>query len=266
MTALDRTPPAGAAPGTGVLAASWVLVGRAVRHSSRDVETMLMAVLLPVLLMLMFTFVLGGAIAPGGGYLDYIVPGIVLTCAGFGASSTGVAVSRDLTTGTIDRLRTLPVPSATLLIGHTVASVARNLVATGVVLVVAVALGYRPAAGLPGWLGALGLLAAYILAITAVFAVIGLVAGSPEAVTGYGFVLLFLPYVSSAFVPVATMPGWLQGVARHQPLTPVIEATRELLAGGAPGAQALVALAWCVGVVAAATVLAAYLWPRRLPR
>lgn len=253
-------------PGSGILTSSAVFVGRATRHSLRDVESMLMAVILPVMLMLMFTYVFGGAIAPGGDYLDYVVPGIVLTCAGFGAASTAVGVSQDMTTGTINRLRTMPVPSATVLVGHTVASLARNLLATGVVLLVAVLIGFRPAAGPLDWVGAIGLLALYILAITTVFAMLGLVAHSPEAANGYGFVLLFLPYVSSAFVPVETMPGWLQGFAAHQPITPVIEATRALFAGASPGSDALVAIAWCAGIIALAVALTAYLFPRRVAR
>ncbi|MCK0111612.1 ABC transporter permease [Ornithinimicrobium sp. F0845] len=253
-------------PGSGILTASSVFVGRATRHSLRDVEALLMAVVLPVMLMLMFTYVFGGAISTGRDYLDYVVPGIVLTCAGFGAASTAVGVSQDMTTGTINRLRTMPVPSATVLVGHVAASLARNLLATGVVLLVAVLIGFRPDAGALHWAGAVGLLALYILTITAVFAMLGLVAHSPEAANGYGFVLLFLPYVSSAFVPVATMPGWLQGFAAHQPITPVIEATRALFAGTSPGTDALVAIAWCVGIIAVAAVLTAYLFPRRVAR
>ncbi|HLS44883.1 MAG TPA: ABC transporter permease [Ornithinicoccus sp.] len=253
-------------PGSGILTASKVFIGRATRHSVRDVEAMLMAVLLPVMLMLVFTYIFGGAIAPGGEYLDYVVPGIALTCAGFGAAATAVGVAQDMTTGTINRLRTMPVPSATVLVGHTVASVVRNLVATGVVLLVAVAIGFRPAAGPLDWVVAVGLLGLYILAITAVFAMLGLVAHSPEAANGYGFALLFLPYVSSAFVPVETMPGWLQGFAAHQPITPVIEAARALFAGTSPGAEGLVATAWCVGIIAVATALTAYLFPRRVAR
>lgn len=255
-----------APPGTGVLTASHIFAGRAARHSLRDVESLLMAVLLPVMIMLTFTYVFGGAIAPAGDYLSYVVPGIVLTCAGFGAASTAVAVSQDMTTGTINRLRTMPIPSATVLVGHTVASLARNLVATAVVLLVAVVVGFRPTATVLGWIGVVGVLGLYILAITSVFAMLGLVAHSPEAANGYGFVLLFLPYVSSAFVPVQTMPGWLQGFAEHQPITPVIETTRGLLLGGELGADALLATAWCVGIIALSVALTAYLFPRRVGR
>jgi ABC-2 type transport system permease protein len=254
------------APACGVLRASAVMVGRSARLAGRDVESLLMAVVLPVMLMLVFTYVFGGALSPSGStaaYLDYVVPGVVLTCAGFGAGTTAVAVNRDLAAGTVARLRTMPVPSASLLVGHVVVSLVRNLVATAVVLVVAVLIGYRPDAGSLAWLGVAGVLAAWILALTAVFAWCGLVAGSPEAASGYGFVLLFLPYASSAFVPVETMPGWLSSFAAHQPVTPVVETLRDLLAGQTPGFDALVALVWCGCLTASALGAAAYLFPRR---
>ena len=254
------------APGVSTLTASRILIGRSVRHSVRDIDAMIMAVMLPVMLMLLFVFVFGGAISDTGSYLDYVVPGIVLTCAGFGAASTGVSVSQDMTSGAIDRLRTMPVSAATVLVGHTVASVLRNLVATGVVVLVAVALGFRPHANIVDAVGALGLIALYILAITSVFAMLGLVAGSAEAASGYGFVILFLPYASSAFVPIDSMPGWLQAFAAHQPATPVIEATRALLAGQAPGGDAVIAVAWCVGIIAVAAALTAWVFPRRTAR
>jgi ABC-2 type transport system permease protein len=242
------------------------MIGRSARLAGRDAESMLMAVVLPVMLMLVFTYVFGGALTTTGStgaYLDYIVPGVVLTCAGFGAGTTAVAVNRDLEAGTVARVRTMPVPSASLLVGHVVVSLARNLVATAVVMVVAVLIGYRPAAGLLEWMAVAGVLASWILAITAVFALCGLVAGSPEAASGYGFVLLFLPYASSAFVPVETMPGWLAAFAEHQPVTPVVETLRVLLAGQAPGSEALVALGWCAGLAMSAFAAAAYLFPRR---
>ncbi|WP_109474456.1 ABC transporter permease [Ornithinimicrobium cavernae] len=260
----DRTP--SPAPGSGILTASAAFVGRATRHSLRDVEALLMAVVLPLMLMLVFTYVFGGAISPSGDYLDYVVPGIVLTCAGFGAASTAVGVAQDMTTGTINRLRTMPVPSGTVLVGHVVASLARNLLATAVVVLAAVLIGFRPAAGALEWLAVVALLGLYILAITTVFAMLGLLAHSPEAASGYGFVLLFLPYASSAFVPVATMPSWLHGFAEHQPITPVIEATRALLAGSPPGGHALVAILWCFGIIAVAAALTAYVFPRRVAR
>lgn len=252
--------------GASPLAAARVFVERSLRQNLRDGEAMLMAILLPVLLMLTFTYVFGGAIASDGSYLTYVVPGIILLCAGFGASGVAVSVNRDLTTGAINRFRTLPIVSATVLVGHVVASLVRNLLATAIVIGVGIALGFRPTASPVEWVLALGLVALYILAITALFAFIGLVAGSPESANGYGFLLLFLPYVSSAFVPVETMPGWLRGFAEHQPITPIIETVRGLLTGTELGSAGPVGVAWCVGAVVIAAVLVGVTFSRRTAR
>lgn len=253
---------AGPAPtrGVGPLRAGAVFIGRSLRHSLRDGEGLLMAVVLPVLLLLLFTYVFGGALVVDG-YVDFVVPGVVLTCAGFGASSVAVAVNRDVTLGAMRRFRTMPVAAPMVLAGHVVASLLRNLVATGVVVAVALAVGFRPTASPAEWLLVLTLVALWILAITALFAVVGLVSGSPEAANGYGFVLLFLPYLSSAFVPVETMPAWLQGVATHQPMGPLVDSLRALLVGVGEPATA-VALAWSLGITAVATVLASLAFRR----
>ncbi|MPZ53702.1 MAG: ABC transporter permease [Acidimicrobiia bacterium] len=257
--------------GSGAIRSSWIFVQRSMKHSLRDVESLLMAILLPVMLMLIFTYVFGGAMSVGltgstSAYLGYVVPGIILTCAGFGASSTGVAVSMDMTTGTINRLRTMPIVSATVLVGHTVASLMRNLVATATVVLVAVVLGFQPEANLWEWLGVAGVIASWILAITTLFAMLGLVAQSPAAASGYGFILLFLPYVSSAFAPIETMPEWLQGFARNQPVTSVIEATRALLGGGSPESHLVVAFLWTIGIVLVALGLILWIFPKRVAR
>lgn len=243
-----------------------VFVGRSLRHALRDIESLVMGIVLPTLLMLLFTFVFGGAFDSSGGYVDYVVPGIILLCAGFGAAGTAVSVNRDLTTGIIDRFRTMPIRGWAVLTGHVVASLVRNLVSTGVVIGVALLVGFRPSAGPLEWLAALGLVALYILAITSLFAAIGLAASNPEAASGYGFILLFLPYLSSAFVPVATMPAWLQPIAEHQPITPLIEAIRALLMGDAVGTTWPVAVAWCVGIVVVAAVWGAWLFRRKAGR
>jgi ABC-2 type transport system permease protein len=225
-----------------------------------------MSVMLPVMLMLMFTWIFGNAIDPSGGYVDYVVPGIILLCAGFGASSTAVAVSRDMTTGIIDRFRTMPIRSGAVLTGHVVASLVRNLFATAVVIAVGLLVGFRPSASPLEWLAAFGVVALYILAITYLFAAIGLAASTPEAATGYGFIILFLPYISSAFVPVETMPGWLQPIAEYQPITPVIEAIRALLMDQPVGGNVLWAVVWCVAIVAVSVVWGAWLFRRKAGR
>lgn len=253
---------AGRARPTG-LTAEAVFIRRSITHSLRDTEALLMAVLLPTMLMLLFTYVFGGALDPSGGYVDYVVPGIILLCAGFGASSTALYVARDMTTGIIDRFRTMPLRASAVLAGHVVASVLRNLFATGVVIAVALLVGFRPTADPLEWIAAIGLIALYILAITSLFAAIGLAASSPDAANAYGFILLFLPYLSSAFVPVETLPGWLAWFAEHQPITPIIEAIRSLLMGTPMGDSAWWALGWCVLVIAVAAVWGSWLFRRK---
>lgn len=245
---------------------TWVFTGRALRHSLRYPEALLIAVLLPIILMLMFAYVFGGAIATGQDYIGFVAPGIILTCAGYGASSTAISVAQDLQTGLMDRFRTMPITASTVVTGHVLASLVRNLVATALVIGVAVLIGYRPGADPLQWLLAIMVVALYILAITYLFAAIGLASGNSEAANGYGFILLFLPYLSSGYVPVETMPTWLQPVARHQPVTPVIDTVRALLDGHAPGSALPVAVCWCLGILAVAVAWAAWAFRRRTGR
>jgi ABC-2 type transport system permease protein len=241
-------------------------IGRSLRHSLRTPDALLMAIMLPVVLMFMFTYVFGGAIDPSGDYVNYVVPGLILLCAGFGAASTAVDVAQDMETGIMDRFRTMPIRSWATLTGHVVASLVRNLLATGVVIGVAFAIGFRPSGTALGWLGAIGIVALYILAITYLFAAIGLAAGSAEAANGYGFILLFLPYISSAFVPVDTMPVWLRWIAENQPITPVIETIRGFLMGTDDGVAPILALGWCVLILVIAVVWGAIMFRRKAGR
>jgi ABC-2 type transport system permease protein len=239
------------------------LTQRGVRLSLRQVDGLLTAMVLPVLLMLMFVYLFGGAIRTGGDYVTYVVPGVILLCAGFGSATTAVSVSQDLGGGIVDRLRSMGVPGAALLAGHVAASVLRNLASTLLVLAVALAIGFRPSASALDWLAAAAILLAYVLALSWLAATFGLLVRSPEAANGATFLVAFLPYASSAFVPVATMPDWLQGFARHQPVTPVIETLRGLLLDAPVGSRPWVALAWCAGLLTASVALAAELFRRR---
>ncbi|SDS68728.1 ABC transporter permease [Microlunatus soli] len=238
-------------------------VGRSLRHSLRDPEALIMAVVMPVIMMLLFTYVFGGAIEDDGGYVNYVVPGVILLCAGFGSASTAVAVTSDLTNGVINRFRTMPVHSAMVIGGHVVASVVRNLFATVIVFGVAILIGYRPNATALAWLGSAGLITLYILAITTLFAALGILAKTASAANNYGFAVLFLPYLSSAFVPVATMPGWLQWIAGHQPITPIIETLRSLLMGTPMATHGWWALGWCLLILVGSSLWAGWLFPRR---
>jgi len=225
-------------------------------------DTLLMGIALPVIIMAMFVYVFGGAIDTGMAYVDYVVPGIVLLCAGYGASTTAVGVASDMTGGLMNRFRSLPMRPAAALTGHVVESMARNAVSTVLVVGVAFAAGFRPDAGPGGWLATAALVAAYVLALTWVAVCTGIVASSPEAASAFSFAIMFLPYVSSAFVQPETMPRVLELVARYQPVTPVTDTVRAWLTG-AGQAQPWVAFAWCAGLFLVARVGAVVLFRRR---
>jgi len=240
-----------------------VMAGRGVRLSARNIDALLTSLMLPIILMLLFVYLFGGAIHTGTAYVTYVVPGVILLCAGFGASTTAVSVSLDMKNGIIDRFRSMDIGGAAVLGGHVVASVARNIASTLLVFGVAVLIGFRPNAGPLDWLAAAGVLLLFVFAISWLSAAFGLLAKSPEAAAGFTFIVMFLPYPSSAFVPIDTMPSWLHGFATHQPTTPVIETLRGLLVGTPVGSSPVLAVAWCGGIALVSMVLAAFLFRRR---
>ncbi|MFJ2836866.1 ABC transporter permease [Nocardia sp. NPDC087230] len=243
---------------------SITMLDRNIRHTVRSPDTMIMTIALPVMILLMFVYVFGGAMDAGPGpYIDYVVPGIILLCAGFGASTTAVALSTDLAEGIIDRFRTMAIARSAVLTGHVAESVLRNLLTSAVVIGVAVALGFRPTTDPLRWLGVLGVLAMFVFALSWLAAALGLLARNPEAANGFTFFFMFLPYVSSAFVPTETMPTWLHTFAEHQPVTPVIETMRGLLMGTPIGDSALAAVLWCAGIAIAGYLAAGVLFRRR---
>jgi ABC-2 type transport system permease protein len=238
------------------------LIVRALRLTLRDTDSLITALALPVLLMLMFVYLFGGAIHTPTSYVDYVVPGVLLVCVGFGAGTTAVTVSQDLTGGMIDRLRSMDVRGVTLINGHVVASVLRNLLSTAIVLVVALAIGFRPHGDPAGWLAALAVLLVYVIGLSWFAAAIGIFARSAEAAQGIAFLVSFLAYPSSAFVPVHTMPSALQGFAANQPVSQVADAMRALLGGTHAGGSAWAAAAWSVGIIAGSIALGAVLFRR----
>jgi ABC-2 type transport system permease protein len=267
MTSTTATAaPTIARPKLSVLTSTGTFVHRSYLHTLRTPDALIMAIALPTILMLMFTFVFGGAFDPTGGYVDYVVPGIILLCAGFGAASIAVDVSGDMATGIIDRFRTMPLRASTVITGHVIVTLIRNLVTTAVVIGVALAVGFRPSAGPLEWIALAFLVAGYILAITYLFAAVGLASSSPEAASGYGFILLFVPYLSSAFVPIATMPEWLQPIAKANPLTPIIETIRGLLMGTDLGSSPFWAVGWCLVIIVGAYLWGTWLFSRRASR
>jgi ABC-2 type transport system permease protein len=242
---------------------SMVLIERSVRISLRNVEALVTAVILPVLLMLLFVYVFGGAINTGGAYVNYVVPGIVVLCAAFGSSTTATSVAYDMSNGSMDRFRSLPIVSGAVLTGHVVASVARNIVAMVLVLGVAWLVGWRPNAGLVEWAGAVGVLLLFMAAISWTAAALGLLVKSVDAASGITFGVTFLPYLSSAFVPTDTMPAWLQPIADHNPITPMIETVRGLFMGAPVGDAWWQTIAWFGGILVVAWVAAALLFKRQ---
>ena len=249
-----------------------VMIARSLRRSVRDPEAFITALALPVTLMLLFVYVFGGAfnagVKAGGGYVNYVVPGLIVLCAGFGAGTTAVAVATDMSTGIVDRFRSMPIAASTVLAGQVVASVARNLLATALVIGAGLAVGWRPTGGPLAWLAAIGLIVLFIAALSWLAACFGLLVGSPEAANGATFILMFIPYLSTAFVPADTMTRVLRPVAANQPFTPLIEAMRGLWmghtsTGASAGHEALLAVGYFGAILALAAALAGWLFRHR---
>jgi ABC-2 type transport system permease protein len=229
----------------------------------RQIDGFIVSLALPIMLMLTFVYLFGGAIHTGGAYVDYVVPGVLMVCLGFGTGNTAVAVAQDLSTAVIDRFRSMDVPSAALIGGHVATSVVRSLLSSALVLGLAFAIGFRSPAGPLSWLAALGVLSLFVVALSWLAAAAGVLTRSVQAASGITFFLSFLAYPSSAVVPISTMPSWLQGFARVQPMTPVIDTLRALLDGMPVGSAAWPAVAWSCGIVAASVVLATLLFRAR---
>ena len=249
-----------------------VMIARSLRRSLRDPEAFITALALPVTLMLLFVYVFGGAfnagVKAGGGYVNYVVPGLIVLCAGFGAGTTAVAVATDMSTGIVDRFRSMPIAASTVLAGQVVASVARNLLATALVIGAGLAVGWRPTGGPLAWVAAAGLIVLFIAALSWLAACFGLLVGSPEAANGATFILMFIPYLSTAFVPAATMTRVLRPVAANQPFTPLIEAMRGLWmghtsTGASVGHEALLAVGYFGAILVLAAALAGWLFRHR---
>jgi ABC-2 type transport system permease protein len=249
-----------------------VMITRCVRRSLRDPEAFFTSLLLPVILMLLFVYVFGGAMSAtatsSSEYANYVVPGLIVLCAGFGAGTTAVAVATDMSSGIVDRFRSMPIRSSSVLAGHITASLARNLLATALVIAVGLAVGWRPSASPVRWLAAIAMIIAFILAMSWLAAMAGLLVGGPEAANSVTFVIMFLPYLSSAFVPARTMTPALRPIAANQPFTPVIETMRGLWmgrtsTGASVGHEALLAVVYCAAILALSAAAGSYLFRHR---
>ncbi|MET9292124.1 ABC transporter permease [Streptomyces sp. NPDC003077] len=241
------------------------MLRRNLKHALRYPSMTVSVIAMPVLMLLLFNYVFGGALGSGIGgtatgsteYIDYVAPGIILMAATSGAVSTAVSVCVDMTEGIVNRFRTMSISRASFLTGHVVGGVIQTMVSVLVVVGVALLMGFRPDATAVEWLAALGLLALLVLALTWISAGIGLVTKTPETASNLPMPLTFLPFLGSAIVPTESMPTGLRWFAEYQPFTPVIETLRGLLMGTEIGNSGLIALAWCLGLA-----LTGYLWAR----
>ena len=247
---------------SAILRDTLTLTGRSLRLSARNLDALFSGLLLPIFLLLLFVYLLGGAIHTGISYVTYVVPGVAMLCAGYIAAQTAITVNRDRTGGVMDRFRSMDISGAALLTGHVVACVLRDIASTILVFGVAFAIGFHAHASPLDWLAASGILVLYMAAISWVAAAIGLLTKSPEGAGNATFIMMFLPYLSGAFVPISSMPTWIRGFAAHEPLSPVINSFRGLLLHEPIGQNSLIAVAWCAGIMLAATLAASLLFRR----
>ena len=242
-----------------------VLTTRSLRHVLRSPDTILTTAITPVAMMLLFVYVFGGALDAGSQpYVDYLLPGILLITVASGISYTAYRLFMDLQGGIFERFHSMPIARSSVLWAHVLTSVVANLVSLVVVVLVALLMGFRTGAGVLAWLAVLGIVVLFTLALTWLAVSAGLSAKSVDGVSGFSYPLIFLPFVSSAFVPTDGMPAVVRAFAEHQPVTPIVNTIRALFAQQDVGQDGWVALAWCVGILVAAHALAITVYRRRL--
>jgi ABC-2 type transport system permease protein len=256
---------------------SATMLRRSLRRMRRYPSLTLFIAGIPVLLMLLFVFVFGGTLGAGLGiaggrtddraaYLAYLVPGILLFAVVGAGQGTAISIAMDMTQGIIARFRTMAIARASVLTGHVAGAVVQTMLATGIVVIVAVAIGFRSGTNPASWLAAAGLVALAAIAVSSLSVALGLVSDSVETASNLPMFLTVLPFVSTAFVPAASMPEPLRWFAEHQPFTPITETLRGLLVGTPIGDAAPVAVAWCVVVTAGGLLWAQRLYDRMPPR
>lgn len=235
---------------THFLSDTAVLTGRSLRHITRSPDTILTTAVTPIAMMLLFVYVFGGAIATGtDSYVDYLLPGILLITIASGVAYTSYRLFLDLQGGIVERLEAMPISRSSVLWAHVLTSLVANLVSLLLVIGVALIMGFRPAAGVLGWLATTGILILFILGLTWLAVLAGLSAKTVDGASAFSYPLIFLPFISSAFVPTETMPGPVRWFAENQPVTAIVDTIRKLLAGNPPGQEIWIALAWCAGIL-----------------
>ena len=242
-----------------------VLLGRSMKHVTRSMDTIITTAIMPVAMMLMFVYVFGGAIDTGSqSYVNYMLPGILLITIATGVSYTAFRLSTDMKNGIFERFQSLPIARSGVLWAHVLTSLVANLISLVIVVGVALLMGFRSGAGLLAWLGVAGSLLLFTLALTWIAVIAGLTAKSAEGAGAFSYPLIFLPFISSAFVPTETMPGPVRAFADHQPVTSIVNTIRDLFTQQPVGTDIWIALAWCAGILVVAYVLANAAYRRKI--
>lgn len=244
-----------------------VLLQRTLRHVTRSIDTILTVSIMPIAIMLLFRYVFGGAINTGQGpghYVDYVLPGILLMTIATGISYTTLRLFTDKQAGIFARFQSMPIARSSLLWAHVLTSLVSTLISLAIVVGIALAMGFRSSAGAPAWLAVIGIMVLFTLAVTWIAVIAGLSAKTAEGGGAYAYPFAFLPFVSSAFVPTATMPGPVRAFADNQPMTSIINTIRDLLARQLASTSTWTALAWCLGILLIAYAFAMVTYHRKI--
>jgi ABC-2 type transport system permease protein len=241
-----------------------VMLGRSLRHIFRSMDTIITVTIMPIAMMLLFVYVFGGAIQTGtANYVNYLLPGILLMAIASGISYTAYHLFLDMQSGIFDRFHSMPVARSAALWGHVLTSLVSNTISVVVILLVALIMGFRSPAGVMSWLAVAGILALFTLALTWIAAIAGLSAKSVDGSYAFSYPIIFLPFISSAFVPTASMPKLVRAFAENQPVTSIVDAIRALLSNQPVGNDIWVALSWCVGIMIVAYFIANKVYKKR---
>ena len=242
-----------------------VMLGRSMRHIFRSLDTIITVTIMPIMFMLLFVYVFGGAIQTGTpNYVDYLLPGILLIAIASGISYTAYRLFLDMQSGIFERFHSMPIARSTVLWGHVLTSLVSNAISVVVIIIVALIMGFRSPAGILAWLAVAGILALFTLALTWIAAIAGLSATSVDGAGAFSYPLILLPFISSAFVPTATMPPVVRAFAENQPVTAIVESIRALLANQPVGNELWAALAWCAGIMLVAYIFAMRAYKKRI--
>lgn len=241
-----------------------VMMGRSMRHITRSMDTIITVCLTPIAMMLLFVYVLGGAIQAGtDNYVNYLLPGILLMAIASGIAYTAFRLFTDMQSGIFERFHSMPIARSSALWGHVLTSLVSNAISVVVIILVALIMGFRSSAGVLSWLAVAGILVLVILALTWIAVIPGLTAKSVDGASAFSYPLIFLPFISSAFVPTESMPGPVRAFAEHQPVTSIVNAIRALLSNQPVGNDIWSALVWCLGILVVAYAFAMLAYKRK---